>query len=400
MKTKRHEIDMCNGPLLRKILLFSFPLILSNVLQLLFNAADMMIAGRFVGAHALAAVGATTSIINLILNLFMGLSAGVNVVVARTLGACNKNDISQSVHTSIGIAIVSGVALLIIGQFLSRPMLVLTGTPDDVIDQSTLYMRIYFAGIPITTLYNFGSAILRAIGDTKRPVYYLTVAGVLNVFLNVIFVTQFGMGVEGVAWATVISQFLSFALLLKALMKADGDYKLELKKIKIHKRMLIQIVRIGVPAGIQGMAFNISNVLIQSSINSFGSVAVAGSTAAGNVEAFVYTAMNSMFQTSLSFTGQNFGAGKIDRIKRSIIYCVVCAGIIGLVFGNAAYIFGNTLLGFYSSDAEVIKYGLLKLQIVATTYFLCGIMEVLAGGLRGMGKSILPMVVSIGGICG
>lgn len=400
MKTKRHEIDMCNGPLLRKILLFAFPLILSNILQLLFNAADMVVVGRFVGPQALAAVGATGSLTNLLLNIFMGISVGVNVTVARAFGSNNKISISESVHTSIGLALISGVILVIVGQLLSRPMLVITGAPADVIDQSTLYMRIYFAGIPIIMLYNFGSAILRAVGDTQRPLYYLSASGVLNVVLNVIFVTQLGMGVEGVALATVLSQVLAVILLLRALMKTEGAYKLELKKIRIHKRKLIQIIRIGIPAGIQGMTFSISNVLIQSSINSFGSIAVAGSTAASNVEGFVYTTMNALYQTSLSFTSQNFGAGKLDRIKRLIVLCIICTGILGLLLGNAAYIFGNTLLGFYSTDAEVIRYGIMKLQIISTTYFLCGIMEALAGTLRGMGCSITPMLVSICGVCG
>ena len=294
MKAKRHEIDMCNGPILKKILLFAFPLILSNVLQLLFNAADMIVVGRFVGSHALAAVGATGSLTNLLLNIFMGISVGVNVTVARAFGSKNKVNISESVHTAIGLSLVSGILLINIGQFRSRPLLVLTGAPEDVIDQSTLYMRVYFTGMPVVMLYNFGSAIMRAVGDTKRPLYYLSASGVLNVILNVIFVTQFGMKVEGVALATVLSQVLSVALILRALIKTEGAYRLELKKIRIHKRKLVQIIKIGIPAGIQGMTFSISNVLIQSSINSFGSIAVAGSTAASNVEGFVYTTMNAL----------------------------------------------------------------------------------------------------------
>ncbi|MBR2948749.1 MAG: MATE family efflux transporter [Lachnospiraceae bacterium] len=399
-KNKSYEIDMCNGPLLGKILLFSIPLMLSGVLQLLFNAADIVVVGRFAGHQALAAVGSTSALINLLVNVFIGLSVGTNVMVANYYGAGDRERLSQTVHTAILSSIICGLALIFIGGFLAKPMLTLMGTPDDVLHQAALYMRIYFAGMPVFMLYNFGAAILRAVGDTRRPLYYLLIAGVLNVGLNLIFVIVLHMGVAGVALATVISQIVSAFLVIKALMNSDDMIRLELKKLKIHPARLRKMIRIGLPAGMQGAVFSVSNMLIQSSINSFGSIAMAGSTAAGNIEGFVYTAMNSFYQTALSFTSQNMGAGKYKRVGRILILCQICVTITGLVLGNGSYLFGRQLLGIYSSDPEVIAYGLLRMSYLCIPYFLCGNMDVMVGSLRGMGYSIMPMLVSLAGACG
>ena len=291
-KKKSNEIDMCNGPLLGKILLFAIPVMLSGMLQLLFNAADIIVVGRYAGSDALAAVGSTSSLINLFVNLFIGLSVGTNVVVARFFGAKKEKDVSESVHTAILTSAVSGIILVIAGQVLAKPLLILMGAPEAVLNQSILYLKIYFIGMPVVMVYNFGSAILRAVGDTRRPLYYLLIAGVINVVLNLIFVIQFNMGVAGVAWATVISQVISAVLIVKCLMEYDGMIHLDLKKLKIHKDKFIAIIKIGIPAGIQGMIFSFSNVLIQSSVNSFGATAMAGNTISGNIEGFIYTAMN------------------------------------------------------------------------------------------------------------
>lgn len=397
---KSFEIDMCNGPLLGKILLFAVPLMLSGILQLLFNAADIIVVGRFVGHQALAAVGSTSSLINLLVNVFIGLSVGTNVMVANYYGARKDDQVSETVHTSILTSLICGCALILIGLLLAGPLLTLMGTPDDVLGQSTLYMRIYFAGMPVIMLYNFGSAILRAIGDTQRPLYFLLLAGVINVLLNLLFVTQFHLGVAGVALATVLSQAVSAGLIVYTLAKSDGCFQLRLSKLKISPSKLHQMIRIGLPAGMQGAIFSISNVLIQSSINSFGSVAMAGSTAASNLEGFVYTAMNSLHQTALSFTSQNYGAGKVNRINRILFLCLGCVAAVGLLMGNLAYIFGRQLLGIYSSDPEVISYGLIRMAYICIPYFLCGMMDVMVGSLRGMGYSIMPMLVSLTGACG
>lgn len=400
MKTRTYEMDMTSGSLLNKIIIFSIPLILSNVLQLLFNAADMIVVGRFVGHQALAAVGATSALINLLLNLFIGFSVGVNVTVARFYGSNDSRGVSDSVHTSVALALVSGVALMIIGIFTSKPLLIITGAPDEVLEQAALYMKIYFAGMPVTMLYNFGAAILRSVGDTKRPLYYLVAAGVTNVILNVIFVTQVHMGVEGVALATVISQILSAALLLKVLIKTEANYKLSLKKLKLQKIMLKKILKIGIPSGIQGVTFSLSNVLIQSSINIFGSVAIAGNTAGASIEGFIYVAMNSVSQAALSFVSQNFGAHDFDRIKRTVRQCAAIVTVLGIVAGFSARIFGYQLLGIYSEDADVVQYGIDRMTIIALPYFICGLMDVFTGSLRGLGYSFIPMLISILGACG
>lgn len=396
---KTYAVDMIHGPLFNKLLVYAIPLVLSGVLQLLFNAADMVVVGKFTGSHALAAVGSTSSLINLLVNLFIGFSIGTNVLVARYSGARDYQNVEDTIHTSIMLSLVGGVIMVFIGVLFARPLLSLMGTPLDVINHSVLYMRIYFLGMPAFMLYNFGAAILRAVGDTRRPLYFLTIAGVVNVIFNLFFVVVFHMGVAGVAIATVISQVISAALVLMSLMQSDGILRVDKKKLKIHPDKLKEMIRIGLPAGLQGIVFSISNVLIQSSINSFGSIAMAGNTAASNIEGFVYTAMNAIYQTCLSFTSQNLGAKNIKRIKMTLVYCLIIVSVIGIVLGQGAYRLGGILLSIYASDAEVISYGLIRLSLVCATYFLCGIMDVMCGSMRGLGYSITPMLVSLTGAC-
>ena len=401
-KTARisYRMDMTEGPLTTKIIKFTIPVMLTGILQLLFNTADVIVVGRFTGKTALAAVGSTGSLINLLVSLFMGLSIGTNVLVARYQGAKDDKAVSETVHTSIALGIVGGLILLIIGVVATRPLLEMMATPEDVIDQSTLYMRILFFGMPLNLILNFGAAILRAIGDTKRPLYYLTIAGVINLFLNIFLVTVFSLGVAGVAIATVISEGVSCGLILLCLKHETGAIRLYFNRIKINPSKCIDIMKIGLPAGLQGCIFSISNVLIQSSVNSFGSTVMAGNTAVSNIEGFVYVSMNSLHQTCISFTSQNFGAGKFKRIKKVLINCLVIVAITGLVLGNSAYFFGKYLLSAYNNETEVISYGLIRLSIISTMYFLCGLMDVMVGAMRGIGYSILPMIVSLIGACG
>ena len=398
--SRSFEIDMCSGPLVPKILQFSIPLMLSGILQLLFNAADIIVVGQFTGSAAMAAVGSTSSLNNLIINIFIGLSLGSSVLMARYYGARDTEDIHQLVHTSIMLSLISGAGLIVIGTALARPLLELMGTPHDVIDQAVLYMRIIFLGMPALMTYNFGAGILRAIGDTKRPLAFLFVAGVVNVILNLFFVIVFGLGVAGVAIATIISQYISAFLVLRCLMKDDAPYKLEIRKLRMHRRMLMQIIRVGLPAGIQSAVFNISNVLIQSSINSFGSIAVAGNTAATNIEGFVTTSMNAIYQASTSFTSQNVGAGNKERIVPVLLSCLSIVAILGAALGWLAVLGGRFLLGIYSSDPEVIAYGMNRMSVLCTTYFLCGMMDTTCGSIRGLGYSIAPTIVSLAGACG
>ena len=400
MSRKKYEIDMCNGPLLSKILAYSVPLIASGILQLLFNAADMVVAGRFAGSVALGAVGATSSLINLLINVFIGMSVGSNVLVAHFFGANRAKELGQTVHTSIALSLISGVVLGIAGFLLASPLLSLMGTPDDILPHELIYMQIYFIGVPGMLLYNFGSAILRAVGDTKRPLYYLLSAGVINVILNLFFVVVMQIGVAGVALATIISQFISAALVIRCLIKEEGDYHLDIRAIRLYPDKVMRILRVGLPAGFQGAVFSISNVLIQSSVNSFGSIAVAGNTAAQNLEGFVYNAMNSFHQTALSFTSQNMGAKKMDRVKKIMWICVGCVTVTGMVMGFTGLYFAKDLLSIYSTDSQVIAYGYQRLLIIFASYFLCGVMDVMVGSIRGMGYSIMPMIVSLLGACG
>lgn len=396
---KSYEIDMCSGPLLPRILLFAFPLICSGVLQLLFNAADIIVVGRFAGSHAMAAVGATSSLIALLVNFFIGISVGANVLVARFCGGGDYDDAQETVQTALWTAVAGGVLLVVIGVAAARPMLEWMATPDEVLEQAVLYMRLYFLGMPATMLFNFGAAVLRAVGDTRRPLYFLLISGVANVCCNLFFVIRLGMGVAGVAAATVIAQCISAGLIVLCLTRMDGMCHVDLKNIHFHRDKFSRMMLIGLPAGLQSVIFNVSNVLIQSSVNSFGATVVAGNTAASNIEGFVYISMNALYQTSLSFTSQNLGARQFKRIDQILVRCLVIVTVIGLVMGNGAHLLGPHLLGIYSDEADVIAFGMERLGVVAVTYALCGIMDVVAGSVRGLGYSMLPMLVSIVGAC-
>lgn len=399
---KKFSIDMTTGPLVPKIISFAVPLIASSLLQLLFNAADMVVAGRFAGADSLAAIGSTSSLINLLVCIFMGMSVGSNVLVARFFGSGKESDVSETVHTSVLISVLCGGFLAIVGFFLAPVLLSAMGTPDRLLPLAVLYIRIYFFGMPASLLYNFTSAILRSVGDTKRPLIFLTIAGALNFVCNVLFIVVFKMGVDGVALATVISQVLSAVLVLFCLIKTDECYRFSFAKMKISKDKLIQICRLGIPAGIQSGVFSFSNVLIQSSINSFGPEAMAGNAAAVNIEGFVYVAMNAFHHSCLSFTSQNYGAKNFERIKKVLLSCLVMVTGVGIILGFSAYFFGPKLLNIYATPEEaasVIEYGMRRMKVIMLTYFTCGIMEVFVGAIRGLGYSVMPTIVSLCGAC-
>jgi len=384
-----------------KLLRFSVPLMLSGILQLLFNAADIVVVGQFDSSDAMAAVGSTSSLNNLIVNLFLGLSAGGSVVVAQYFGMKSRQDVEETVHTAILLGFISGLVLVAAGMFLAEPMLVLMGTTQDVIDQSVLYMRIVFAGMPAMMVYDFGAGILRAVGDTRRPLVYLFCGGVVNVAFNLFFVIVCHLGVAGVAIGTVMSQCIAAFLTVRCLMKTEDCYGIRLRELRIVKHKLLRILRVGVPTGIQGAMFSISNVVIQSSINSFdSSIIVAGNTASGNIEGFVYTAMNAFYQASLTFTSQNVGAHQTRRILPVLGWSLLCVTVVGVATGVLAVLFGPQLLGIYSPDEEVIAYGLERLRLICLTYFLCGTMDVVTGSIRGLGPSVTPAVISLLGVCG
>lgn len=397
---KKYEIDMCSGSVFQKMLLFAIPLMCSSILQLLFNAADIVVVGRFAGDNALAAVGSNTALINLFTNLFIGLSVGTNVLTAQYYGAKKETDLRETVHTSMLLSIYSGMILTIVGVVGARFLLELMKAPSEVIGLATLYLRILFLGMPAMMVYNFGSAILRAVGDTKRPLYYLFGAGIINVILNLFFVITCQMGVAGVGLATVISQTISAVLVVRCLMKEQGGIQLELKALAISKDKLGKILKIGLPAGFQGTVFSLSNVVIQSAVNSFGPIVVAGNSAASNIEGFVYMAMNTFYQATISFTSQNFGAKEYKRIYKILAAGEIYVIATGVILGNLAVFFGESLLRMYSSNAEVIMAGMARLRIICTIYALCGIMDVLVGALRGIGYSVIPMIVSLVGACG
>ncbi len=397
---KGYEIDMCEGAILPKMLQFTTPLMLSSILQLMFNAADVVVVGRFAGDNSLAAVGCTGSLINLLTNLFVGLSVGTNVMAARHYGAKQKQELHATVHTSIMIAVCGGILLTFVGVVFTKGILEIMGTPEPVLPLAALYLRIYFLGMVSNMLYNFGSALLRAVGDTRRPMYYLMIAGVINVILNLIFVIVFKMDVAGVALATIISQTISAFLVLKCLITSDSDIKLILKDLGFDFRELKNIIRIGIPAGLQGCIFSLSNVVIQSSINSFGETVVSGSSACSNLEGFVYVAMNSFYQAALAFISQNMGAGKFSRIKKIMICAILCVVAAGFALGRLELTFGRRLLGIYTTNPAVIEAGMARMRIVDSTYFLCGLMDVMVGVLRGIGYSVMPMIVSLVGACG
>lgn len=398
--TTKYEIDMCSGSIPGKMLLFTLPLMASSILQLLFNAADIIVVGQFAGDNALAAVGSNTALINLLTNFFLGLSIGANVLVARYYASKKEADMTETVHTAMLLSIYSGIFLTIVGCAGAKQILIWMQTPTDVLELAVIYLRIYFLGMTATMIYNFGSAILRAVGDTKRPLYYLSCAGVVNVALNLLFVIVFRMGVAGVATATVISQCISAALIIFCMMHEQGGIRLDPGKLSVNRQKFFQILKIGLPASFQGILFSISNVIIQSSVNTFGSVVVAGNSAAANIESFVYVAMNSFHQAAISFTSQNIGAGRYERINRILYSAEACVIAVGLVLGNVFVFFGRPLLGLYSSSPAIIDAGMLRMNVIARTYALCGMMDVMVGALRGLGYSVMPMIVSLIGACG
>lgn len=401
---RSHEIDMTNGPIFTKILAFSVPLMLTGILQLLFNAADVIVVGKFAGSVALAAVGSTGSLINLLVNVFIGISTGANVLTARFFGSQDRERMHRCVHTAMLLSGILGLFIGVVGAFLSGELLKLMNTDPEVLPLSTLYLRIYFIGVPATVVYNFGAAILRAIGDTDRPLRFLFVSGVINVVLNLVTVICLNMSVAGVAIATAVSQYVSAFLVVMCLCRSEGAYRLSLGKLSLHKDMVGQIFAIGLPAGLQSSIFSISNVIIQSTINSFGYVVMAGSSASANVEGFVYVAMNSVYHAALCFTSQNIGARKYDRLNKVIVSCVLTDLLIGVTLSALAYGFGPQLLSLYISggDADrdaVIAAGMNRMAFVCAPYFLCGLMEVFCGLLRGMGKAWTPLVISALGSC-
>lgn len=400
LKKNKYEIDMCNGTIMDKLISFALPLMLSGILQLMFNAVDLVVVGRFSGQQSLAAVGSTTALINVFTNLFIGISLGANVLAARFYAAGRDKEMSDTVHTSIAFAFISGVVMALVGLLFARGALQLMDTPENVIHLSTLYMRIYFMGMPFFMLYNYGAAILRAVGDTKRPLLYLIVAGVINAILNMILVITFHLGVVGVAIGTVISQLVSCFLVLRCLIQTDSSYQLRWEKLSIKSIYLKQIFQVGIPAGIQSTVINFSNVLLQSSVNSFGSVAMAGYTAANNLLGFLYMSVNSVTQACMSFTSQNYGVGKYKRMDRVLLDCLILTVVVAGVLGCGGFVFGPQILRIYTSDADVIACGMEILSITTISYFLCGIMDLFPGSLRGMGYSAVPMVLSVIGTVG
>ena len=397
---KEETIDMLHGPLAGKILRFTIPIMLSGILQLLFNATDIIVVGRYVGSNALAAVGSTGSLINLLVNLLVGLSVGAAVATAFYFGAGKPDQVKETIHTSIALSLLGGVLFAVFGLAVSPVLLRWMDTPEKILDQADLYLRIYFLGVPAMAAYNFGSAILRSLGDTKHPLYYLSAAGVINVFLDLLLVIVFHLDVAGVAIATVTAQMVSAFLTLRHLTRINPSLSLEWRKIRIAKSKLLRILRVGLPAGIQSTIFSFSNVMIQSSINSFGELAVAGSSASSNIEGFVYNAMNSFYQSAQTFTSQNVGGKKYERINRVFLNCAIMVTVTGLVLGLGVYHFGPSLLKIYlpGNEAAIVQ-GMKRMSVIATTYFLCGLMDVISGELRGMGESVLPMVVSLVGSC-
>lgn len=400
MKNNKYEIDMCNGTIMDKLISFELPLMISGMLQLMFNAVDIIVVGRFTGSQALAAVGSTTALICTFTNLFIGVSLGANVLAARFYASGKTKEMSETVHTAILLALISGIAMSIIGILCARESLVLIATPDDIIGQAALYLRIYFLGMPFFMLYNYGAAILRAVGDTKRPLMYLIAAGTANAVLDLILVIIFKMGVAGVAIGTITSQFISCVLVIRCLCKTDAIYKLYISKLRIKKYYLIQILKVGLPAGIQSTVINFSNVLLQSSVNSFGEIAMAGYTAANNILGFLYVSVNSVTQACMSFTSQNYGVRKFKRMDKVLANCAILSIIVSVVIGGGSYLLGHQILGIYTKQEDVIQCGMEILSISTIPYFLCGLMDMIPGSMRGVGYSAVPMLLSIIGTVG
>ena len=400
MKTNKYEIDMCNGTIMDKLISFSLPLMLSSILQLMFNAVDIIVVGRFSSSRALAAVGATTALINIFTNLFIGISLGANVLAARYFAAGRDREMSEAVHTAITLALISGVVMAFIGAGMSGTALDLMDTPGDVIGLSAVYMRIYFMGMPFFMLYNYGAAVLRAVGDTKRPLLFLIAAGLANVVLDLLLVIVIPLGVAGVAIGTVASQMISCILVLRCLYRSEGSYQLRFSKLMFRWVYLKRIFQVGIPAGIQSTVINFSNALLQSSVNSFGSTAMAGYTAANNILGFLYVSVNAVTQACMSFTSQNYSVGKQKRMDRVLLDCILLSTGVAAVLGIGAYVFGSQILRIYTAETDVIRCGLEILSITTVPYFLCGIMDLIPGALRGMGHSAVPMVLSVIGTVG
>ena len=400
MKNNKYEIDMCNGTIMDKLISFALPLMISGMLQLMFNAVDIIVVGRFTGSQALAAVGSTTALICTFTNLFIGVSLGANVLAARFYASGKTKEMSETVHTAILLALISGIAMSIIGILCARESLVLIATPDDIIGQAALYLRIYFLGMPFFMLYNYGAAILRAVGDTKRPLMYLIAAGTANAVLDLVLVIIFKMGVAGVAIGTITSQFISCVLVIRCLCKTNAIYKLYISKLRIKKYYLIQILKVGLPAGIQSTVINFSNVLLQSSVNSFGEIAMAGYTAANNILGFLYVSVNSVTQACMSFTSQNYGVRKFKRMDKVLANCAILSIIVSVVIGGGSYLLGHQILGIYTKQEDVIQCGMEILSISTIPYFLCGLMDMIPGSMRGVGYSAVPMILSIIGTVG
>lgn len=400
VKKNKYEIDMCNGPLMGKLISFSIPLILSSNLQLLFNAVDIIVVGKFSGSNALAAVGSTTALVNLLIVLLIGISLGSNVLAGQFYATQKDKEMSETVHTSIAFSIVGGTILGLFGILFARWALSLMATPDEIIDQAVLYMRVYFIGMPFFMIYNYGAAILRAVGDTKRPLIFLIIAGVINASLNMVLVIVFHMGVLGVALATVFSQFVSCVLVARCLIRTEGSYRLQFSKLHLNMFYLKRIFKIGLPAGIQSLVINFSNVLLQSSVNSFGGVAVAGYTAANNIFGFLYVTVNSFTQTCMSFMSQNYGVQKWKRMDQVLKNCILLSVGVTLVLGSACFIFGEQVLSIYTSSPDVVACGMEVFLYTTVTYFICGLMDLFPGAMRGMGYSSVPMVLSVIGTVG
>ena len=400
MTRLKRDIDMLSGPLMPNLILYTLPLIASGILQLLYNAADVIVVGRWAGSESLAAVGSCGSLMNLVTNLFLGLSVGTSVVVAQRIGAQRYDDVRRAVQTAVGVSVVGGVLIGALGYCFAHGMLDLMDSPDDVIDLATLYLKICFLGVPAIMVYNFGAAVLRAVGDTKRPLYFLAASGAVNVILNLFFVIRCGLGVAGVGIATIISQYISATLVIICLLRTHECYRLELKDFRLNSTSLLEMARIGLPAGLQGTLFSLSNVIIQSTVNSFGSTVMAGNSASSNLEGFIYISMNSLYHTALTFTGQNYGARQYKRTRKVLLDCQILVTAVGVAMGLAAYCFRTQLLSIYApGQPEVIAAGIFRCTIFFLTYFTCGNMDVMVGGLRGLGYSVMPMLVSLMGSC-
>lgn len=400
MQKSKYEIDMTNGSIMDKLVSFSLPLMVTSILQLMFNAVDIIVVGRFSGSDALAAVGATTALINIFTNLFIGISMGANVLCARYYAAGQDKEMSESVHTAIALALISGVLMAVVGFAAAGWALGLMDTPPDVIGQSTLYMKIYFLGMPFFMLYNYGAAVLRAVGDTKRPLFFLLFAGMANVELDLLLVIVIPLGVAGVAIGTVASQMVSSILVLHCLYKSEGSYQVRFSRLSVKGFYVKRIFQVGIPAGIQSTVINFSNALLQSSVNSFGSIAMAGYTAANNILGFLYVSVNAVTQACMSFTSQNYSVKKPKRMDRVLLDCILLSAGISLILGVGAWAFGSQVLRIYTTEADVIQCGLEILSITTVPYFLCGIMDLFPGAMRGMGYSAVPMVLSIIGTVG